>query len=55
LDLKSLPILLKNVKLTSAVKTLISGATSRYTPFTPIVAQHYHQNFAAAATISDQA
>jgi hypothetical protein len=40
-----------NVKLTSAVKTLISGATSRYTTFTLIVAQRYHQNFAGAAQL----
>jgi hypothetical protein len=32
------------VKLTSAVKTLISGATNRYTTFTLIVAQRYHRN-----------
>jgi hypothetical protein len=44
-----------NVKLTSAVKTLISGATSCYTTFTFIVVQRYYQKFAAAATITDQA
>jgi hypothetical protein len=38
------------VKLTSAVKTLISGATSLYTTFTLIVARRYHKKFAAAAT-----
>jgi hypothetical protein len=42
------------VKLTSAVKTLISCATSRYNIFTLIVARRYHQIFAAAATITDQ-
>jgi hypothetical protein len=36
-------------------KTLISGSTSRYTTFTLIVAQRYHQKFAVAATITDQA
>jgi hypothetical protein len=40
------------VKLTSAVKTLISGATSRYITFTHIVARRYHRKFAAAATIT---
>jgi hypothetical protein len=39
----------------SAVKTLISGATSRYTTFTLIVARRYHQKYAAAAKITDQA
>jgi hypothetical protein len=43
------------VKLTSAVKTLISGATSRFTSFTLIVARRYKQKFAAAPTITDQA
>jgi hypothetical protein len=42
----------KTLKLTSAVKTLISGATSRYTTFTLIVARRSHQKFAAAATIT---
>jgi hypothetical protein len=45
----------QNVKHTSVVKTLISGATSPYTTFTLIVARHYHRKFAAAATITDQA
>jgi hypothetical protein len=45
----------KNLKLTSAVKTLISGGTSHYTTFTLIVARRYDQKFAAAATITDQA
>jgi hypothetical protein len=43
------------VKLTSAAKTIISGATNRYTSFTIIVARRYHKKFAAAATITDQA
>jgi hypothetical protein len=42
----------KNFKLASAVKTLISGTTSRYTTFTHIVAHCYHQKFAAATTIT---
>jgi hypothetical protein len=45
----------KHVKLSSAVKTLISGAISRNTTFTLIVACRYHQKFAAAVTINDQA
>jgi hypothetical protein len=36
-------------------ETLISGATSRYTTFTLLVARRYHRKFAAAATITDQA
>jgi hypothetical protein len=36
------------VKLTSAVKTLISGVTSRDSTFTLIVAQRNHKKFAAA-------
>jgi hypothetical protein len=43
------------VKLTSAVKTLISGATSRFTSFAIILARRYHTKLAAAATITDQA
>jgi hypothetical protein len=43
------------VKLTSAVKTLISGATNRYTTFTIIVARGYLKKFAVTATITDQA
>jgi ethanolamine utilization protein EutP (predicted NTPase) len=43
------------VKLTSTVKTLISGATSSYTTFTLIVARRYQQKFAAVVTITDQA
>jgi hypothetical protein len=36
----------KNLKLTSAVKILISCATRRYTTFTLIVARRFHQKFA---------
>jgi hypothetical protein len=39
------------VKINSAVKTLISGTTSRYPTFTLIVARCYHQKFAAAAQL----
>jgi hypothetical protein len=45
----------ETIKLSSAVKTLISGATYRYNTFTIIVARRYHKKFAVAATITDQA